>query len=167
MTKKIVYIDLDNTLVDFRSALPRLDPARDRDTDEPDLDDIPGIFALMDAMPGAVDAFNALSKEYDVYILSTAPWNNPSAWSDKLLWVQKHLATDASGPAYKRLILSHHKHLNRGDYLIDDREHPGFEGGWLQFGVAPFETWADVTGYLLGRADRAAVSPVMPELERS
>ncbi|KQM81277.1 hypothetical protein [Agromyces sp. Leaf222] len=153
MTKKIVYIDLDNTLVDFRSALPRLDPPLDRDSAQPDLDDIPGIFALMDPMPGAVDAFHDLSTAYDVYILSTAPWNNPSAWSDKLLWVQQHLATDASGPAYKRLILSHHKHLNRGDYLIDDRSARGaseFEGEWLQFGVPPYETWANVTSYLLG-----------------
>ena len=68
-------------------------------------------------MPGAIDAFKELSQRFDTYILSTAPWENPSAWSDKLLWVKEHLGEIA----YKRLILSHHKNLNRGDYLVDDR----------------------------------------------
>lgn len=37
----------------------------------------------------------------------------------------------------KRLILSHHKNLLRGDYIIDDRgKHgtSGFKGEWLRFG---------------------------------
>ena len=32
--------------------------------------------------------------KYDVYILSSAPWKNPSAWSDKLEWVKKYLGQD-------------------------------------------------------------------------
>jgi len=86
------------------------------------------IFSLMDPMPDAVESFEELSKIYDTYILSTAPWENPSAWSDKLLWVKKHLGRQA----YKRLILSHHKNLNDGHYLIDDRTKNGadrFRGG--------------------------------------
>ena len=67
-------------------------------------------------MPGAVESFERVAALYDAYVLSTSPWENPSAWSDKLLWVQRHLGA----PAYKRLILSHHKNLNAGDYLIDD-----------------------------------------------
>ena len=97
------------------------------------MDDVPGIFALMDPMPGAIEAFNELAKVYDTYILSTAPWNNPSAWEDKIEWVQKHLG-DA---AHKRLILSHNKHLNMGDYLIDDRLANGadkFQGEHIHFG---------------------------------
>ena len=35
---------------------------------------------------GAIDAMNRLKDKYDIYILSTAPWDNPSAWSDKLEW---------------------------------------------------------------------------------
>lgn len=155
--KPVLYIDLDNTLVDFRSALPKLDPPRH--PDEADLDDIDGIFALMDPMPGAVEAFHALSAMFDTYILSTAPWNNPSAWSDKLEWVKRHLGGAPGEPAHKRLILSPHKHLNRGDYLIDDRDRNGaakFEGMWLQFGPEPYETWADVTAFLLGRGPAEA-----------
>lgn len=36
------------------------------------------------------EAVHELSKHYDVYILSTAPWKNPSAWSDKINWITKH-----------------------------------------------------------------------------
>lgn len=101
--KKILYVDMDNVLVDFPSGPARM-PAGLRNKYEGRADEIPGIFSKMDPMPGAVDAFNALSKIFDTYILSTAPWENPSAWSDKLEWVKKHLGKSA----YKRLILSHH-----------------------------------------------------------
>ena len=56
-----------------------------------------------------------------------------NASSDKVEWIQKYLPK-----AYKRLILSHNKHLNVGDYLIDDRTANGageFGGELLQYGV--------------------------------
>jgi hypothetical protein len=158
--RKILYIDLDNTLVDFRSALPRLDRPLPRDSVQDDLDDIEGIFALMDPMPGAIDAFHTLAGVYDTFILSTAPWKNPSAWRDKLLWVKRYLGA----PAEKRLILSHHKHLNRGDYLVDDRPHARgadrFEGEVLAFGADKFETWPAVTEYLLHAAAEIRDAPL-------
>jgi len=46
----------------------------------------------MDPIAGAIDAYQTLAAVFDTYILSTSPWLNPSAWSDKLLWVQRHLA---------------------------------------------------------------------------
>lgn len=147
--KKIVYVDMDNVLVDFPSSFPRVDPellAR-YDTDR---DDIPGIFRLMDPLPGAIEAFHELAEHFDTYILSTAPWRNPSAWSDKLDWVQKHLGD----PAHKRLILSHHKNLNHGDFLIDDRTHNGadrFPGEHIHFGQDPFPDWDAVMRYLRTR----------------
>ena len=36
---------------------------------------------------GAIDAMNRLKDKYDIYILSTALWDSPSTWSDKLEWV--------------------------------------------------------------------------------
>ena len=150
MTKKILYIDLDNTLVDFPSGIARLSE-EDTATYEGNYDDTPGIFALMDPMPGAIEAHAELAKLFHTYLLSTAPWNNASAWHDKLLWVQKHIGRVEGTPAYKRLILSHHKQLNRGDYLVDDRDARWareFEGEWLQFGSAGFPDWATTVEYL-------------------
>ncbi|MFM2098176.1 MAG: hypothetical protein RIT06_804 [Chloroflexota bacterium] len=154
-TKKILYIDMDNVLVDFPSGMRACDAAQlARYGDRPD--EIPGIFGLMQPMPGAVAAYHELRELFDTYILSTAPWNNPSAWSDKLAWVKHHLGPTAE----KRLILSHNKHLNRGHYLVDDRPNNGAElfgkrhnQKWLHFGHEPFHTWGEVVAYLKKERD--------------
>jgi 5'-nucleotidase len=140
MAKKILYLDLDNTLVRFDTRLDGIDPAVLAQF-EGRYDEIPGLFALMQPMPGAIAAFHTLAKLFDLYILSTAPWGNPSAWQHKIEWVQLHLGYGADGPAYKRLILSHHKNLNVGDYLLDDRPNNGaaqFAGEWLKFGPVDY-----------------------------
>ena len=147
--KKILYIDMDNVLVDFPSAFPKL--TENTHTEYKDrLDEVPGIFSLMKPVSGAIDAYKQLSDEFDTYILSTSPWENPSAWSDKLLWVKEHLGSHA----YKRLILSHHKNLNHGHFLVDDRLNNGvdkFKGEHLHFGSTEFPGWNSVIEYLMKR----------------
>jgi 5'(3')-deoxyribonucleotidase len=147
---KVLYIDMDNVLVDFQSGIDRLDE-QTRDLFTGRLDEVPGIFSLMDPMPGAIAAYRQLSSMYDTYILSTAPWLNASAWSDKIEWVQEHLGNQEGEPAYKRLILSHHKNLNMGDYLIDDRTANGvenFTGEHIHFGTEKYPDWDAVLRYL-------------------
>jgi 5'-nucleotidase len=144
--KKILYIDMDIVLVDFKSALPRVSEETKAQYDG-HLDDIHGIYSLMDPMPGAIEAYITLSERFDTYVLSTSPWENPSAWSDKLNWVKKHLGK----PAYKRLILTHHKNLNTGHFLIDDRTTTGadrFTGEHIHFGSEKFPDWRAVVEYL-------------------
>ena len=147
MSKKVLYIDMDNVLVDFPTGIEQLtDDIRTEYEDR--LDEVPGIFALMQPKQGAIEAFEQLSEVFDTYVLSTAPWENPSAWSDKLLWVKKFLGKNA----YKRLILSHHKNLNAGDYLIDDRLKNGadrFTGEHIHFETEQFPDWDSVVAYLL------------------
>lgn len=147
---KILYVDMDNVLVDFESGIARTPQATIAEY-EGRLDEVPGIFAKMDPVPGAVAAFTELSALFDTYVLSTSPWENPSAWSDKLLWVKRHLGV----PAYKRLILTHHKDLNRGDFLVDDRTKNGagrFAGEHVHFGTEAFPDWPAVVAYLRERA---------------
>jgi 5'(3')-deoxyribonucleotidase len=159
LTMKI-FFDMDNVLVDFQSGLDRVSPEEkarymDDGTGKPHLDDIPGLFSLMDPMPGAIDAVKTLAAlgRYDLYILSTAPWGNPSAWTDKAEWVQKHFDSDKpEGVFYKRLILSHHKNLcaQPDAWLIDDRKAHGsecFGEHFIHFGSERFPDWDSVVEF--------------------
>ena len=138
---------MDNVLVDFKTGIERISE-EDKKLYEGRYDDVPGIFSLMDPMKDAIESYNKLSSYYDTYILSTSPWDNPTAWQDKILWVQKYLEKSA----YKRLILSHHKNLNAGDYLIDDRLKNGadkFKGEHIHFGTERFPDWKSILNYLI------------------
>ena len=134
---------MDNVLVDFESGIERLN----LDPNTRDLDEVDGIFSHMIPLKGAIVGYNRLVElGYDVYILSTAPWENSSAWSDKLIWVKKYIGENAK----KRLILSHNKNLNKGDFLIDDRVANGageFEGNLIRFGSDDFPNWDTVIKY--------------------
>ena len=139
----IVYVDMDNVLVDFNSGIKKLN----LDPNTNDLDEVDGIFSYMTPLKGAIEGYNRLVElGHDVYILSTAPWENSSAWSDKLIWVKKYIGENAK----KRLILSHNKNLNKGDFLIDDRLANGageFEGTLIRFGNEDFPNWDMVINY--------------------
>ena len=147
---KIVYVDMDNVLVDFPSGINQLSEEVKKEY-EGRLDEVPHIFSLMPPMPKAIESYRLLAEKFDTYILSTSPWKNPTAAHDKFVWVRKYLGKEA----HKRLILSHHKNLNKGDYLIDDRKfHNGadkFEGELLHFGEGnPYPDWDAVIKYLIG-----------------
>ena len=145
--KKRLYFDMDGVLVDFESGLAQQSNQTLKEYDGR-FDEIPGLFGMMQPMPGAIEAVHRLTEYYDCYILSTAPWKNPSAWSDKVLWITKYL----DDVFHKRVVITHCKNLCKGDILIDDRGKNGtneFEGEWIQFGSERFPDWQSVLDYLL------------------
>lgn len=138
---------MDGVLVDFASGVAKLSEEIKKEY-EGRIDEVPGLFALMEPMPGAIEAVQLLAKHYDVYILSTSPWGNTTAASDKIEWVKKHM----NGVFHKRVILTHHKELLMGDFLIDDRGKNGtseFQGEWIHFGSERFPDWDAVLEHLL------------------
>lgn len=144
--KKRVFVDMDNVLVDFESGLAQVSEEEKKEY-EGRLDEIPGLFGLMKPIPGSIEAMHELQKQYDLFILSTAPWKNPSAWSDKVTWVTKYL----DDVFHKRMVITHRKDLCQGDYLIDDRGKNGtseFAGEWIKFGSEKFPDWDSVLRYL-------------------
>ncbi len=134
--KKIVFVDMDGVIADFSAALINI--KNDPDISEqllaqPDL--IEGIFEKLPLISGAKQAINKLhlSNKYDLFIATTAPWNNPGSWRDKRLWIEQNF-----GDLFKKkMFVTHRKDLLNGHYLIDDRLANGagkFQGNLIQFG---------------------------------
>ena len=141
--RKIVYIDLDNTMADYVRA------AKEMNISLEDAKHVKGFFRNLKPMPFAIESYNKLSEHFDVYILSTAPWSNPDSLTEKLEWVKEHIPN-----AYKNVIFSHHKDLNIGDYLIDDSTKNGagnFTGEHIQIHSNKFPTWKDVMTYIFNK----------------
>jgi 5'-nucleotidase len=134
MIKPIVYIDMDGVIADFSEAI-KTHSKSSLASYQKDPDNIPGIFEHLDLIPGAKEAIHQLhlSNKYDLFILTTASWDNPTAWMHKRLWIEKHFGEIF----YKKVIITHRKDLLMGDYLIDDRTANGacnFKGTHLHFG---------------------------------
>lgn len=146
MKKKTIAIDMDGVLVDFAAAIEQLQPEI-KVKFKGRYDEIPGFYNQMLPLNGAIKAYKELKEHFDIQILSTAPWDNPSAWSGKIQWVQLWL----DGLSFKNLTLTHHKELFIADYLIDDRTANGaseFQGELILFGSSDFPDWPSVIEYL-------------------
>ncbi|MHC8518917.1 5' nucleotidase, NT5C type [Weissella confusa] len=150
MTQPKLFLDMDNVLVDTLSVLNQIDMSKESVVKP---DQIPGVFRDLPPIPGAIEAVNRLANEYEIYILSTAPWHNPSAWQDKLIWLQHYFGAGEDSPLYKRVIMAHDKSVAHygGGILVDDRPYHGAsdwddetsDSVWLQFGADPRLVWDD------------------------
>lgn len=138
-----LFLDLDGVIADFMGAVV-IHPNYNQTNDDIDKLDV---FANLNPIPGSIESVTKLwnSGKYDMYIASTPPWDNIKAWTDKRIWVEKHL------PMFKkRLILTHHKDMLCGseeDIIIDDRLKNGVEkwkGVHIHFGTDGVETWENV-----------------------
>ena len=115
MIKKLLYIDLDGVVADFVTAM-NAHPLRYQPPYDKDPDTIPGLFKNLKPIKEAISSVNKLldSKKYEVYFLSTAPWNNTSAWTDKRIWLEEQFGDKIN----RKLILTHNKTWLKATYLL-------------------------------------------------
>lgn len=147
---------MDGVVADFDKYLialcPEINSYTDADERSARVDEVcetnSDIFHNLEPIEGAIEAVQLLASKYEIYFLSTPMWNVPDSFTGKRLWIRDHF-----GPwANKRLILTHRKDLNIGDYLIDDRLKNGageFTGEHIHFGTPQFPDWKSVLQYLL------------------
>lgn len=129
---KIILVDMDGVIVHYDPVLHGTDDSVN--------------FQRLEPIPGAIAAVRELiAMGHDVFIATTAPWDNPMAWTAKRLWIEAHLPE-----MKKRVFMTHRKDMLIGDYLIDDRTANGageFKGLHLHFGQAEFPNWTTVLAY--------------------
>jgi len=152
MSKKILHLDMDGVLVDLGAAIDAI-PEAEKAPYGDDIDEYPGLFDNPPPIPGAIEAIQRLqdSGRFELYILSTAPWGNPGAWTAKRLWIERHFGDTF----YKRVTLTHQKGAVQGDFLVDDRPNHGakdYVGEWIHFRSVTFPDWPSVVEHLLARA---------------
>ena len=137
MNKKIVWLDMDGVLVDFRKGVDEILERNPefREKYKGEYDRMHGVFRNPPPIEGAIEAVNKLAEsgKYELYIASTAPWDNPESASDKRYCIENHF-----GDLFKKkMVITHLKNMLIGDYLIDDRTKNGageFKGELLHFG---------------------------------
>lgn len=110
-----IYVDMDGVLCDIAAGYERI-WRESPETRYPQ--SVPGLFAGLDPLPGAIEVVNRLRAEpaIDLWIASRPSVRNPHSYSEKRLWIEQHFDFDLA----KRLILITNKSLLRGEILVDD-----------------------------------------------
>lgn len=149
--RKTMFIDMDGVVADFDEAAIRWGAKEEitgEDFKKQKKYRQPGFYADLNLMEGAEDAIKQLDSVFEIAFVSAPSWGNPSSFTEKRIWIEKHFGDWGK----KRMDLSFRKGHYMGHYLIDDRTKYGageFMGEHIMFGTAPFKTWTDVTNYLI------------------
>jgi 5'(3')-deoxyribonucleotidase len=137
---------MDETLCHYKAAYNK---AKKKDSSVRYPQSRPGFFRSLKPIDGAINSVNALRKvgDYEVYILTRPSVKNPFCYMEKRLWIEDHFDIKLA----ENLIISAHKNLCIGDYLIDDMltgaGQNKFQGQVIQFGSERFPNWEAVLSF--------------------
>ena len=145
MNKKIIYVDMDDTLFDYKKHYIK----QKNETGLEYPQSRPNFYIDLPLKEDAKEVFNWLCSKniFDVYILTAPSFKNKHSYSEKAIQIEKNFGYEM----LKRLIISPNKGLSRGDYLIDDYDtgkgQEFFKGKLIKYGVKPFEDWKKIKKY--------------------
>lgn len=93
--------------------------------------------------PSMRKTYRSLIENYNVYIISPAPTNEPELLREASAWVEAYLST----PAWNHVVYTQQPRLLYGDYRISKTPDDGFMGTSLVFGSDEFKTWEEILTY--------------------
>lgn len=142
MKRKIIYVDMDDTICDYTNAF---NESRERRPDLVYPQSQYGFYMDLKPINESVSSVLRLDEIFDVYVLTRPSYQNPMCYTEKRVWIERHFGLEFC----KKLIICYDKALLMGDILIDDVLWPGFLGEQIHFGSAKFNDWNKVMNYLI------------------
>lgn len=150
MNKKIVFIDMDDTIADFANS----EAFKGQKLSESIVHAMyePGFFLNLKPIAGSLSAVRAISKlGYDVHILTQPLLESAHCYSEKVQWIALHFP-DLIG----KIHMTQNKGLFVGGYLIDDNAEKWkakFEangGKFIHFNPHKYtpSIWCDIVEFL-------------------
>lgn len=106
------FCDMDGVLADF------LGHAKKLGLSPTEMKGLPGVFAEIDPLPGALAGITEIHRlGFDVFIATRPASRHPGSYADKATWIGRHLPF-----LVKKIVMTQDKGLlgDEGDYLLDD-----------------------------------------------
>lgn len=122
-----------------------------------------GFYLDLEPIKDAIEAMEwiARNKNIDAFILSAPSVYNPHSYTEKRLWIEKHIGFDWCN----RLVLSPDKSIVQKGFLIDDliegHGKENFDGKIIHFGYHPLGDWKKIRIYLSNLIENAPPYDVM------
>lgn len=140
MSRVRIFVDMDDTICAYSEAHAQ---ALNKCPDILFPQSQDGFFLSLKPIKGALEVLHWMESvpEFDVHILTAPSVKNPKCYTEKRLWVERHL-----GEAWtEKLHISRNKDFFVGDLLIDDsttgRGQERFTGLLLPYGNNGLATW--------------------------
>lgn len=129
MNKPILYLDMDDVLVDFNSS--KRIPLHEKNIYGHPAIYEKGFFIDLLPMPGGLEFVKIIINEdlWDVYILTQPVSNSSNSYKEKVDWVSQYLPL-----LQNKIIMTQDKTLLKGHVLIDDNiKWKDFDGEFIYF----------------------------------
>jgi len=110
---KTLYFVLENNLLNYQILDKRLTPI-EKEYFHGKYDKIPGVYSRIEPQQDVIAAIHQLKWDFDIYILSTSPDDNPLSRLEKKSWVNIHMGKSLRD----RLIFADSAKIKKAHYTV-------------------------------------------------